>query len=80
VSALVNLADWRTNHYQQLAIAQKCLGNNSHFYSDSGLVDLLFVPLAKADEGQRLIRQLSTIQPKLSTISRRFLKNVSTCP
>jgi hypothetical protein len=46
VSALVNLADWRTNHSQQLGIAKKYLGNNSHFYSDPGLVDLLFVPLA----------------------------------
>jgi hypothetical protein len=46
VSALVNLADWHTNHSQQLAIAKKYMGNNSHFYSDSSLVDLFFIPLA----------------------------------
>ncbi len=52
VPALVNPADRSNNHNGQLGVAKNCLGNSPHFYTDFGLVGVLFVTLASADEAQ----------------------------
>lgn len=48
VSAVVNFADWRTDHFWKLAIVPDCLGDAASFSSSCRLVDVLSCPFAKA--------------------------------
>lgn len=73
VPALVNPADRNNNHNGQLGVGKNCLGNSPHFYTDFGLVGVLSVTLASADEAQWQRGKLSANPPRFYSGSRRLI-------